>query len=336
MILTVVASPSRHEQNKPETLEPGENVLWEDPGDSSLLDFQYGVGGSEQQPQPPFRFVSEDESGTNPKINITDGRGTAWNLKWGEEASPSVFCSRLVWACGYFVETEYFVTTGRIEDVHGLKRAKSYVSNDGSFLNARFQLRTDSPKYLSGQSWTWAKNPFVGMHQLQGLKILMLLVSNWDAKDARNTVTAPNGGLQMDSNLAIFADDRTGVRRYLYANDDWGASMGKWGGFVGRSKWDCKGFEEQTPRFVKLLGNGALEWGFQGKHRKDVTADIRASDVQWLLQYLGRITDDQIRRGLAASGALPQQTDCYARTLRQRIEQLKQAVIQASRPQTHA
>src|SRR5262249_6333129 len=151
---------------------------WSEPGDVASLDFRYGVGGSERQPQPPFHFVNEDTSGTSPKINVTDSRGTNWNVKGGREPSASTFCSRLLWACGYFAQTEYFVPQGRIEDVRGLERARSFVSKDGSFVKARFQLRSGTPKYLKGQHWTWAKNPFSGTRQLQGLKILLLLVSN--------------------------------------------------------------------------------------------------------------------------------------------------------------
>src|SRR5215510_6757019 len=114
----------------------GENVLWSEPGDVASLDFTYGVGGSERQPQPPFRFVSEDKSGTSPKINVTDSSGRKWNVKWGHEPSASTFCSRLLWACGYFAQTEYFVPAGRIEDVHDLERAKSFVSKDGTFVHA--------------------------------------------------------------------------------------------------------------------------------------------------------------------------------------------------------
>jgi hypothetical protein len=158
-----------------------------------------------------FVFVDEDLSGTNAKINVTDGRGRSWNVKWGREGTASVFCTRLVWACGYFAEPEYFVPSGRIESAKGLKRAGSRVSNDGSFERARFQLRSDTPQFLEGRSWTWAENPFLGTHEFQGLKILMLFVSNWDGKDARDFVNGP-GGSRMDSNLGIFLDDLTGSR----------------------------------------------------------------------------------------------------------------------------
>ena len=322
-ILAIVGDTSGHEHKKPVIPHDGDNILWTDPGDSSLLDFEFGAGGSARRPQAPYRFVSEDESGTSPKINVTDDQGVSWNIKFGEEATPSTFCTRLVWACGYFVPTEYFVERGRIEGTQGLTRAKDYVSQDGAFVNGRFQLRSDSPRYLPGQGWTWLDNPFVGTHELQGLKILMLLVSNWDTKDARDFATVPHQGLQMDSNLVIFADDSTGERRYLYSNDDWGASMGRWGNIFARSKWDCLGFAEQNRHFVELRDDGTIEWGFNGKHSKDITTNVEISDVQWLLHYLGRITDEQIRRGLAASGATSHQTECYTRALRQRIQQLE-------------
>ena len=323
VVATVAARQERHRKSSPETLEPGKNVLWVDPGDPATRDFRYGVGGSERQPQPPFRFVDEDLSGTASKINVTDARGIAWNVKWGHEARPSTFCTRLVWACGYFAESEYFIAAGRVDGVHGLKRAKSRISRDGSFRNARFQLRTGTPTYLKGRGWTWTNNPFSGTRELQGLKILMLLVSNWDAKDARDRASEPQDGSRMDSNLRIFQDDRTGVRRYLYSNVDWGASLGKWGGTLTWTKWDCDGFASQTPDFIKGVEDGRVRWGFNGKHRKDLTADITVSDVQWLLQYLGRITDEQIRVGLVASGAKSEDTACYTRTLRQRIEMLQ-------------
>src|SRR5437773_748572 len=128
-ILAVVGDPSGREHKRPVIPDDGANVLWTDPGNASLPDFGSGTGVSS-------------------------------NIKFGEEANPSTFCTRLVWACGYFVPSEYFVERGRIEGTHGLIRAKDYVSQDGAFVNGRFQLRSDSPKYLPGQGWTWPDNPF--------------------------------------------------------------------------------------------------------------------------------------------------------------------------------
>jgi len=307
-ISTVFAYQNRPETGQQDQARQDKYVLWTDPGDVQALHFRYGSGGPENQPQAPFRFIEEDLSGTSPKITVEDGRGETWNVKWGSEARPSTFCSRLVWACGYFVQPEYFVKRGRIDGVRDLKRADSHVSDNGSFENARFQLRGDAPEYLSGFHWTWTNNPFVGTPEMQGMKILLLLVSNWDTKK---------------SNLGIFVDDRTGAPRYLYANVDWGASLGKWGNLLTWSRGDCEGFADQTPDFLKRNSDGSLDWGFNGKHREDIISDITVSDIRWLLQFLGKITDDQIRTGLAASGNPPRDVECYARSIRQRIRQLQ-------------
>jgi hypothetical protein len=37
------------------------------------------------------------------------------------------------------------------------------------------------------------------------------------------------------------------------------------------------------------------------------------------MQYLGRVTDDQLRAGLVSSGATPAETEKYLRALRLRI-----------------
>jgi hypothetical protein len=309
-IFILVSAVFAHERSHDRKVDRGvekvlwEKVLWVEPNDPSSFDFQYGVTGIERQPQPPFRFLNEDLSRTAAKINVKDRRDVAWNIKWGSEARASAFCTRLLRACGYFAQPEYFVASGQIEGARHLSRAKKHVSDDGSFLNARFQLRTDSPKYLHDEHWTLDNNPFVGTPEIQGLKILLILVSNWDTRK---------------SNFGIFEDIGDGRQRRLYVGTDWGASLGRWGNALTRSKWNCKDFADQTPNFVKGVDKGTLRWGVSD------WSGIRVSDVQWLLQYLGKVTDAQLRLGLSSSGATPEDTECYTQALRQRIEQLQRA-----------
>jgi hypothetical protein len=326
-VAVILARPAEQQGH----LEKNQHILWMEPSDPSAFDFQYGIGGESQQPQPPFQFVEEDLTGTSKKVNVTDARGANWNVKFGLEVKPSTFCTRLVAACGYFSVPEYFVPQGRIEGVHGLKRAAAYVSRDGSFANARFQLRSGVPEFLDGESWAWTSNPFLGTRQLQGLKLLMLLLSNWDAKDARDMYNANRRGLGLNTNLGIFQEDSAGSTRLLYMNDDWGASLGKWGGTLTWTKWDCKGFAAQTPRFIKGVEDGLVQFGFSGKHEKDLSGDITVEDVKWLLKYLGPISDEQIRQGLFASGATANESDCYTVALRQRIEKLRQVAQEISK-----
>jgi hypothetical protein len=321
--------PSSAAERKPgaakmEKLGWGENVLWTDPGDVASLDFTCGSGGEQQQPQPPFLFVKEDLGGSNPKVIVKDAKDRTWSVKWSKEAHSDVFSSRIAWACGFVTQPMYYVAKGQIRGIDKpLKRAASEIHGDGYFTAARFQLRKDDPKFLKEAGWSWVNNPFPRSPQVHALQIVMMLVSDWDNKDARDQ--------DRDSNLAIFEEQTAGLPRYLYFVADWGGSMGKWGGVAGRSRWDAQGFAAQTPDFVKGSHGDVIEWGYRGQRTEDQVKDIRLKDVQWLLKYLGLITDDQIRAGLTASGATPEEIDLFTRSLRDRIGQL-QRVAQASAP----
>ncbi len=290
-------------------------MLWHNPGRVAALNLAYGIGGRAMAPRPPYRFLREEKGGSTPKVRVRDANGREWSVKFGEEASSDAFASRLAWAAGYYVEPTYYVESGRFYGVHDLTRAKHQVGPGGVFHGGRFQLRARSPQFLPNVEWSWEKNPFTGTRELSGLKIIMLLTSNWDNKDLRDAETR-------GSNTAIF---RSSVRgdRYIYLIDDWGASMGAWGHVWSRSKWNCADYLRQTPEFVKGVKDGHVEWGYHGQHTKDETRDIRVADVRWMMRYLGQITDRQIRDGLRASGATPGEVNCFASAISQRIQALK-------------
>src|SRR5207248_8110540 len=126
--------PQKHEEPvaKMEKLPWGDNVLWRDPGDVASLDLENGVGGIEMQPRPPFMFVKEDPSGSNPKVFVKDQNGRNWNVKWSKEAHSDVFGSRMAFACGFISQPEYFVGQGQIRGIDKpLKRAASELHGDG-------------------------------------------------------------------------------------------------------------------------------------------------------------------------------------------------------------
>lgn len=328
-LLLAIAAPIvayQHHSDVPlvKNLPAGRNVLWMDPGNVAGRDLLNGAGGQAGKPHPPFQFLKEDLSGTNPKVTIRDAHGKTWSVKFGDEAKPSVFSTHLVWACGYVVETEYLITHGRIMGAKHLKRAGRSIGEDGSFTDARFQLRSKEPKYLDTFNWAWNSNPFAGTPELNGLKILVMLLSNWDTKDARDR-DASSHDVLADSNLGIFEQGHSTHPTYLFFISDWGASLGKWGSIPGsRAKWNCRDYANQTPAFVKGIHDGTVAWGWTGKHSDDLTQGIRVSDVRWLLQYLGRITDWQLRRGLAGVGASPEEVECYTSAIRGRIGELRQ------------
>ncbi len=244
-------------------------------------------------------------------MRVKDANGLEWDIKFGHEAKPDTFATRMAWAAGYWVEPNYFIANGAISGVQHLTRARDYVDEGGRFHDGRFQLRSDDPKYLENVNWNWDRNPFVGTHELNGLKIMMMLVSNWDDKDYRDAATR-------GANTAIYQQGD----RYIFFIDDWGASFGNWGKLLTRSKWNCHDYYDESHDFVKGLGLG-IEWGYTGQHSELMKDGVRPSDVKWLMQYLGRITDDQIRTGLLTSGASDEEAQNCLQGLRMRIGQLR-------------
>jgi hypothetical protein len=218
-----------------------------------------------------------------------------------------VFASRLAWATGYYVQPSYFVRSGVIRGARKLGRARWFIAKDGRFKSASFKLIQPGPAYVAGRGWEWDDNPFIGTRQLAGLKVLMMLTSNWDAKDGRK-----------DTNTAVL---RAGSSTY-YVVDDWGASMGRWGNFFTREKWDCDEYAEQSSSFVRVE-SGCLRFGYSGKNEDDLTAGIRSTDVRWIAGLLARIEDAQLRDALRASGASPHEVRCFARAVRARIDRLR-------------
>lgn len=304
----------------PRRLRASEHVIWRDPGKVARLDLVNGPGGADGAPAAPFQFVEEHTTGSQPCVSVRDARDRLWRVKWGSEVRSENFAIRLAWACGYFAETTYFVAEGTIAGASGLQRARACVGDDCRFVDARFELEEPAVrKMFEEHSWAWNDNPFLGTSELHGLKIVVMLLSNWDTKDRRDVARG--------SNTAIFEHKHSRWRREArYLITDWGGSMGRWGGnIVTRGRWDPAGFEAQTGQFVTGVERGFVRFGYAGQRTADVSDGIRTSDARWLCRYLGRITDAQLRGALAASGASEEDAGSFATSLRRRIDQLESA-----------
>jgi hypothetical protein len=292
--------------------------LWRDPGEVEALDMTAGPGGPEYIPRPPFRFIEEHVTGTQPCMSVHDAAGRRWRVKWGPEVPCETFAVRLAWACGYFAEVTHRVASGRVEGAGALTRAAECLDAHGAFADARFEL--DDPEVLKlfeEHSWSWTDNPFVGTRELAGLKILLMLISNWDNKDQRDVARGSNTAIYV-----VRVARRKREAQYLIV--DWGGSMGRWGNtVVTRGRWDAAGFAAQTPHFVTGVTGGYVQFGYTGQRTVDARASITPEDVRWLCRYLGRITDDQFRDALGASGATPEEAESFTASLRSRVEQLR-------------
>ena len=291
-----------------------ERTLWRDPGAIEHINFTRAAG-RDNPPRPPFHFVEERLSGNTPKVIVRDGAGVEWRVKWGLEVRAESFATRLVDALGYYVEPTWFVARGKIGAARALTRAARFIRRDGSFSNASFERKDPNLKSLP-EDWAWNHNPFVGTNELNGLKVLVMLLANWDNKDARDR--------RLGSNTGIFERSMNGRQQLVYAVTDWGQALGGWGPRLKPQTWNCERFTTQTKPFLQGRQGNHVRFGFTGQHTNDFKNDITIANVRWLMRYLGRITDTQIRGGLRASGATPAEIACLATQLRKRIKQLRQ------------
>ena len=269
------------------------------------------VGAS--APRPPFLLPQRDPPGSAAKIRVRDAAGQGMVSEVGARGEGRDF--RLPPGVGGWLlrRTCVLCSGGAHSRCSESGRAAKYLGKNGDFRDARFELIDRSAKYSASHRLDMEEQPFIDSHQLNGLKIIVMLTSNWDNKDRRDS----------SSNTGIVTDGRV-HSPLIYMVADWGGSMGRWGNFFTREKWDCDGYSRQSSDFVKAVDGREVKFGFAGQHDGDFRDGITARDVRWVMRYLGRITDAQIRAGLHASGADPHEQQCIGKAIRQRLNQLRQ------------
>jgi hypothetical protein len=301
----------------PRRLMATRHRIWRGPTPAELTDLRYGPGGPDCVPVPPFHFIEEHLSGSQPCIAVRDARHRRWRVKWGYEARPEAIAVRVAWALGYFAEVTHFVPGGVVKGAPSLSRARGSLAPDGTFTEARFELEDRAVRMLFDEhSWAWDDNPFVGTPQLAGLKIVNMLLSNWDTKDRRDVARG--------SNTAIFEHRVSPFKceaRYLIT--DWGGAMGRWGSnIVSRGRWDADGFAAQTPQFVTGVVDGWVTFGYTGQRTAEIARGISIEDGRWFYGHARRLTERALFDALVVCGATDDEAVAFAQALVERIRQI--------------
>ena len=302
----------------------GPAVLWRNPSDIASRNLFYGPGGKEHQPHGPFTFVKEDLDGTNPKFEVRDRDGVKWKVKLGEEARPETVASRLVWAVGYFTNEDYFLPTLRAGDMpRHLHRGQKLVAADGAFHNVRLKRYLNDEKKIG--SWHWRHDPFTGTRELNGLRVMMALINNWDLKDVNNTVYEEKERGEAEP-------------KQIYVVSDLGASFGTTGRSVTRaaSKGNLKAYSRSrfirkvTPTYVdfnvptrpalihfvelpEFVSRLKLRW---------IGKRIPRDDARWMGQLLAHLSQTQIREAFRAAGYSTHDVDAFSQVVELRIAEL--------------
>lgn len=286
-------------------------ILWRDPGSVDARDLFWGPGSEEHAPKPPFVFVSEDQSGTKPKVDVTDAAGMLWTAKFasesrtGSEVHCEIAASRLVWALGYFVEEHYYVAKGTITGVEGVlrKRTAHAIGLDGRFKESRFER--EPPEIDRGPRWDLEDNPFTGSRELAGLKIMAMLLNNWDARPGNTRILRVPVANGIEERF-VLSDLGTGFGKISGRPTRWNLSDYKNSDFirgtVGEALVFCHGLDMQPPLSVPL------------------------DHARWFSQLASQLTPRQVRKAFEASGATRSEIDGFSRIVLAKIAQLREAV----------
>lgn len=293
-------------QNKSKKKKPppqGTPVLWRDPGDISTRDLFLGAGGEEMKPDiSNVTFVKEEVGGYSAGFRVRDAAGNTWVAKLGKEAQPETSASRIVWAAGYVSEIHYLFPCVHI---NGAPDKNVERCEGKGFANVRFEARPKKFK-RQGTIWSWTKNPFVGTKALKGLIVIMALLNNWDLKDDNNKLIYVPG-----------ADGAQGEMHYIIS--DLGATFGKTGGFLSRSRNDPKDYVKA--KFIEGVEGGHVKFAYSGKN-SGLFKDITVADAKWIGELLSHLSDEQLTDAFRAGNFDAEEIQMLVPAVRDRINQL--------------
>ena len=297
--------------------------LWRDPGNISAKNLLYGEGGREGQPAPPFKFLSEDLNGSNPKFDVQDANGKKWRVKLGEEARPEVVASRLLWAVGYYVNDDYLLHISTIQGLD-IKRGAKLVHNGTQVIDARYERKPDQSKKVA--TWEWKNNPFRDTREFNGLRVMMAVINNWDLKDINNAVYVDkktgHQTLLVSDIGATFATNSLEISR---AKDKGNVDSYVASKFITRTTPTTVDFgTPSAPTGALLKTGGALVGSYAKRRGYDwIGDDIPREDARWIGSMLGQLSHEQLLDAFRAGNFPPESIDQYVAVLEARIAQLK-------------
>jgi hypothetical protein len=139
-------------------------------------------------------------------------------------------------------------------------------------------------------------------------------VNNWDLKEINN---------------AIYVVD--GEQRYVVS--DLGASFGKTGNAITRSKSDVQGYEKSN--FIQNSTASKVDFELHSRpfvltavdipnyraraKMERVTKDIPREDAKWIGRSLGQLSKEQIRDCFRSAGYSREEVETYSNTVLDRI-----------------
>ena len=288
-----LSAAAQDKEKKEKKIPTGTPVFWTEPTDISSRNLLLGAGGEEMKPDvSKLTFIEQKKGGYSTKYRVRDAKGNEWIAKIGKEAQPDTAANRLLWALGYPTEVAYLVP-GKVK-----------IEGKGEFENVRFEAR---PKDVDRTgNWMWENNPFQNTPEFRGLKILMVMINNWDMKDDNNEILA-------------MRNPNTGEAELRYIISDLGGSFGKTGGFFSRSRNEPKDYVKAE--FIKAVKGDVIDFSYSGKNQK-LFSGISVADARWLSDRFKGLSDEQIKDAFRSANYTPEEVDSLTAALKVRIAAL--------------
>jgi hypothetical protein len=283
---------SKNKDKKEKKQPTGTPVFWRAPDDIETRNLLLGAGGEEMKPDiSRLTFIEQKKGGYSTKYRVRDAKGNEWVAKIGKEAQSDTAANRILWALGYPTEIAYLVP-------------KATIEGKGDFENVRLEAR---PKHVKRTgNWMWENNPFMTTPEFKALKILMVMINNWDMKDDNNEILA-------------LRNQTTGEAELQYIISDLGGSFGKTGGFISRSRNKPSDYEKAE--FIKKVNGDVIDFNYGGKNQK-LFEKLTVADAAWLANWLKRLSDDQLKDAFRAANYTPEEVDSLAAAFRARANAL--------------
>ena len=144
-------------------------------------------------------------------------------------------------------------------------------------------------------AWDWFDNPFVDGRELNGLRVMMSLLNNWDLSEGtiRLSKEAVSAGIWSPTSGATFGNTGNSLTRSKSVPEDYAEST-----FV----------EKTTPGFVDFVMHSRPFFlsavnvpNYRDRTRMEqVTKHIPRADAEWLGRRLSRLSGEQIRDAFRA------------------------------------
>jgi hypothetical protein len=259
-------------------------ILWEEPNVEDK-DLFYGSGGKAGQPDPTSSYIDGE-------IVLEDEAGRSWLCVTGNEAKADIAASRIVWAAGYFVDQNYFVERAHVK------------SRDGYDLhNVRLKYRKTD--YNTRTNWSWSSNPFFRSKELEGLKVIMALLTNWRPDDKNNLTM------------------RDGINTIIYYVADLKATLGKSGICCTRSIGNADDFSREP--FIDRRKSHPEEVRFHYNWvQPNLLRGISSKHARWVGDLLSRLSREQLGDAFRAGGFNERESKLFVEEMEKRIKTLQE------------